>query len=252
MISKIRLAVFLLCLLIGGCGGGTSGSGIKTYEGRVASVAGSALPGVNVTIESTGDSAVTDTLGAFVLKSDAFGAEVPFLIESPEFQNRFVLRDVEEESSRITMEVTVNTVTDEVEVNNVTVRAQFAGLCDYYFENREIIRQANRVPPGTVCSLNVQVLGDGRRLTGVPVTLQYAGCEFGAPWNGLQTVITGEGAHAGSAEINFEFKDSNEYCRYRVLVPVGAGSSSFSTYPIDTFTEQEYFGKQGHGKRSRK
>lgn len=166
---------------------------------------------------------------------------MPFFLESPEFENRFILKDIPKDSSRIALDITVNTETDAIEVKNIRVRAGFAGLCDYYFENREIIRQSNRVPPGTICSLNVEVMGDGRRLEKVPVALQYAGCQPGSTWKTLLTVNTGEGKHAGSAEVNFEYKDSAVFCRYRVVAPVGA--TPFGTCPIDTFTEQEYYRK---------
>lgn len=235
------ISILFLIALFNGCGGGTSGSGLKTYEGNIETTDGRALAGVNITIETTGDSSVTDNSGGFTIKSDAHGHEVPFLLESTEFQNHFILKDIPEDSSRITLTVTVNTRTDTIEVSNIRVRAQFAGLCDFYFENREIIRQSNRVPPDTICSLSVEVLGEGRRLVDVPVALQYASCEANAEWKTLVTTYTGSGEHAGSAEINFEFKDSAEFCRYRVLAPVNG--STFGTYPIDTFTEQEYFGK---------
>lgn len=244
MISLIKTflpisAVFVSVILVG-CGGGTDGSGLKTYEGNVSSKEGRVLSGVNVTIETTGESSVTNSNGQFVIKSDAYGAEVPFILESSEFENRFILKDITESSARITMDISVDTATDIIEVNNVRIRAWFAGLCDQFFENREVIRQANRVPPGTVCSLNVEVLGDGGRLSSIPVVLEVAACEPGSPWRDIKTVQTGEGPRAGSAEINFEFRDSASFCRYRVRVDTPARNSRFAVYPIDTFSEQEF------------
>ncbi len=244
MYKLITIPFTVALLFLGGCGGGTSGSGLRTYEGRVSSTTGEALPGVIVTIETTGDSSVTDSEGAFVIKSDASGDGVPFLLESPEFKNRFVIENVPDESARISMDLTVNTVTDAVHVENVRIRAWFAGLCDQYFENREVIRQANHVPSATVCSLNVEVLGDGQRLENVPVSLEVAACPPGSEWRTIKSVTTGAESHAGSAEINFEFQDSQTFCRYRVKVDTNSRNAKFATYPIDTFSEQEYFGKQ--------
>ncbi len=234
-----KYILLLLILLLSNCGGGTSGSGLHTYEGKIDSTEGNSLSGVNITIESTGDSTTTNDNGEFLIESEASGEEVPFLLKSPTFENRFILKDIPEDSSRITFDITVDTKSDTVQVNNVRVKARFAGLCDYYFENREIIRQANRVPIGTICSLNVEVLGDGRRLSNVPVALQYASCKPRAEWKTIKAVNTGELRHAGSVEINFEYIDSEEYCRYRIVAPVGGHPQGI--YPIDTFTEQEYF-----------
>jgi len=233
-------AVFFLA----GCGGGTSGSGVKSYEGTVTTKEGLEMSGVSVTIESTGDSSTTDASGKFAIQSDAYGPEVPLLFESPVFQNRFVLRNVPVDSARITMDVTVDTKTDTIEVNNIGLRAKFAGLCDYYFENREIIRQANQVPRGTRCSLNVEVLGDGERLSDIPVVLEVAACDPGSLWSQVKEVKTGNGPHAGSAEINFEFQDSNDFCRYRVRVDNGDRNARSPSYPIDTFSEQAYSRKK--------
>lgn len=241
--NKSWFIPFIVFLAFCGCGGGTSGSGIKTYEGTVSTTDGRALTGVHITIEATGDNSFTDANGAFAIKSDASGQEVSFLLESPEFENRFVLQDIPSDSSGITVEVTVDTETDVIQVSNVTLRAWFAGLCDQYFENREIIRQANRIPKGTVCSLNVEVLGDGKRLPNIPLALEYAACEPGSPWRVLQNASTGAGPRAGSAEINFEFKDSEQFCRYRVVLTERIGNSQVASYPIDTFSEQEFFEK---------
>lgn len=237
--------VFTLSVIFfgSGCGGGTSGSGLHSYSGTVSDTGGRGISGVSVTIESTGDHADTDAAGGFVIHSEAFGGEVPFLLEAPDFVSRFSLKEIPESSFHVSVDVTVDTMTDLVEVKNISVRAWFAGLCDRYFENREVIRQANQVPAGTICSLNVEVLGDGRRLSQVPVSLEYASCDEGAVWQVVKEVSTGSGAHAGSVEINFPFESSETHCRYRVVVP-SAPSNVLPRavhYPIDTFAEQEAF-----------
>lgn len=221
----------------------SSGSGVSSYEGNVSTSEGRSLSNVSVTIETTGDSTVTDEQGEFAIDSDAGGKEVPFLLESSSFTSRFTLKDIPEETSRITMQIILDPNTGISEVRNVNVGAWFAGLCDIYFENREVIRQANRVPPGTVCSLNVRVFGDGRPLRHIPIALEYSACTLGSEWKLLQTTQTGEGRHQGYAEINFPFIDSAEYCRYRVVAPYNDSKRRPVTYPIDTLTEQEYVRK---------
>lgn len=231
--------LLLSLLLLIGCGGGTSGSGIKTFEGRVQAQNGVSISGVSVTIEETGESTVTDGEGRFTLASEADGPDVAFLVETPMQERRFTLREISDDNARIALNIVFQP--SSIDVTHLDLRARFAGLCDHYFENREIIRQANRVPPGTVCSINVEVVGDGSRLGKIPVALEYAACSADSQWNTLALVSTGEGRHQGFAEINFEYKDSKEFCRYRVRVLEELGSGLFVTYPIDTFTEQGYY-----------
>lgn len=235
------ILVFIVAFFFVSCGGGTSGSGLKTYQGTVTTVDNKALPQVAVTIEDTGDSSFTNNEGQFAIKSNASGSEVRFLLESPQFSSRFTLKDIPDESSRIEMTVTVDPETQSTQVSNVSVRAWMAGTCDFYFENREVIRQSNRVPTGTVCSLNVRILGDGSPLANVPVALQYSSCAPHSTWETLLVTQTGSGSHTGAAELNFQFIDSETFCRYRIIAPFGVQGITGVTYPIDTFTEQEYF-----------
>ena len=72
-VSRFTLLVFLL-LLPGGCGGGTSGTGVRQFAGTVESSTDSVaratargIAGVRVTSINTGDQTVTDANGAFLL-----------------------------------------------------------------------------------------------------------------------------------------------------------------------------------------
>ncbi len=232
-----------IILLLASCGGGTSGSGLKTYQGRVITPFNEALSEVAVTIEDTGDSSVTDVNGRFSIKSNAAGATVRFLLESPDFTTRFTLIDIPDESSRIGMRVTVNPQTNETTVKNLSVRTWMAGYCEPFFESREVIRQIKNVPDGTECSLNVRVLRDGQPVADLPIALQYSSCEPGSSWQLLRESRTGTGNHQGAAELNFGFIDSSEFCRYRVIAPYNGPNTPGVPYPIDTFTEQEFFGR---------
>lgn len=237
----VLFSLFLLGFLISGCDGGTSGSGVKTYQGRITSTNGTPLSNVSVTIESTGDSATTNQQGEFSLNSTASGENVPFIAEAPNFTTRFSVDDVSEESSRVSVNVQIDTEKDTATVTHISIKARFSGLCDYYFENREIIRQSNRVPAHTRCSITVDLLGDGKPLGAVPVALQYASCETNAVWETIATTSTGVGKFRGLAEIQFEYEDSPTRCRYRVLAPFNDNRYWQVSYPIDTFTEQGIF-----------
>lgn len=237
----LRFTGLILLASICSCGGGTSGSGLKTYKGLIDDTSNNALANVDVTIETTGDRTVTDESGRFSLQSSASGPEVPFLIESHDFVSRFVLKEIPDDSAHISVNITVDTETDIATVDQIDVRAGFVGLCDDYFENNETIRQANHVPEGTICTLKVRVFGDGQPLPHVPVAVQYNSCEASTPWETLVTSYTGVGVRAGVVQLNFPFIDSTAYCRYRVVAPFGATNRNLIYYPIDTFSEQEIF-----------
>lgn len=240
MSHKLFLSIVLL-LCHAACGGGTSGSGIKTYEGRVYTTAGDNITDARVLIEDTGDSAYTDDQGIFRLQSEVSESEVTFLIETDQLTVRFPVKNTSDDYSSVQLDVRIDLQTSKVHARELELDAWFAGLCDYYFENREIIRQANAVPAGTICSLNVRLRGDGRLLADTPVAVQYAGCEEKALWHTKAISRTGTDRHTGYAEINFEFIDSPEYCRYRVIAPYGPSSMKPVVYPIDTFTEQKFY-----------
>lgn len=228
-----------------GCGGGTSGSGLdpKIYQGKVLATDGRILSDVSVTIESTGDTAVTNSEGEFQITSNSQGGEVPFNIQSSEFNSYFSLNNISDDSSRVSINITVDTENDIVKVDHFSLKAQFVGNCDYYFENREIIRQANFVPDGTLCTLKVTVKGDGKKLARIPIALQYASCQENATWETIKESQTQTGKNIGVSQINFPYYDSKKFCRYRVVAPFRYSSYSPIFYPIDTFTEQEYFRK---------
>lgn len=82
----LSLLLALLSLLIGGCGGGTRGTGDLQLSGDAVSTAGVAFRGATVTFLGTGDSAVTDDTGRFVIVTGEFTGPVEFLINTGEFE----------------------------------------------------------------------------------------------------------------------------------------------------------------------
>lgn len=235
---QIRSILLLSLLFFASCGGGTSGSGLKRYEGRIATADNQALSEISVTIENTGDSSVTNSGGEFVIDSQAAGPDVNFLLESPDFISRFVLKDIPEDSSHVTMHVLVDPESQVAEVQKISVRAWMTGECDGYFQNGDFLHQADVVPNDLQCSLHVRVFGDGKPLTKVPVALQYSNCANDAHWRTLRVARTGNGEEPGSTDISFHFVDSEQFCRYRVIAAFNSTGTVGAVYRIDTLTEQ--------------
>lgn len=222
------------------CGGGTSGTGLNAYEGTVTDQKGAPLEGVSLTVESTGDSAKTDRNGNFELQSSASGQEVALLAESSTRSSRVTVRNVFAEDSRVQISVVLGSHPQDSSATHLNVRSRMVGYCDYYFENRTTIRQANHVPGDTVCTLKTEVLEDGLPLDGALVALEYAGCAESSPWSLLAVGETNSVETPGSAKISFTYIDSPTYCRYRVIAPYKSNGEKPVYYPIQTFTKQEY------------
>lgn len=213
---------------------------MNAFEGTVTNQKGAPLQGVSVTLESTGDSTTTDENGNFELQSSASGESVSLLAESPTYSSRVTVKNVFAEHSRVQITLTLHETGQSSSASHRNVRAGMVGRCDYYFENRTIIRQANHVPDKTICTLKAEVLSEGSPLDGALVALEYSGCCESSPWIPLATAETESVETPGSAKISFPFKDSPTYCRYRLVAPDKYKEAKPVYYPIETFTKQEY------------
>ena len=236
----------MLTMLVA-CGGGTVGTGTgpsdsdtrRIYAGSVRTTSSDTpLAEVDVILQSTGESSVTDTAGNFSLQSVLLGSEATFILHGAKLDTTVLLTDIPEKSPKVSVQILVDPVTQVAQVTNVAAQVGIVGVCDFYFENNEVIRQANRVPPGTVCTIGARVFGDGKALAAVPIALQRRACVPGAPWLTVVEGKTGIGINRGSAKLDFVFEDSFEACKYRVVIPYNYGRFKPSYFFIETFTEQ--------------
>ena len=76
------LAIILLLLTINGCGGGSRGTGDLTINGKAIQNDGTPLQQASISFGATGDSAITDSSGAFSIVTEAIDGVVEFIIES--------------------------------------------------------------------------------------------------------------------------------------------------------------------------
>lgn len=97
----------LFMLFGGGCGGGTRGSGGQLFDGVVSDSDFKALPGVSVTILSTGDSAITASDGTFSIETSTTSDTVEFLLESEQFSGRSATKIVPANAKRVFVRLVV-------------------------------------------------------------------------------------------------------------------------------------------------
>jgi len=97
----------LFMLFGGGCGGGTRGSGGQLFDGVVSDSDFRALPGVSVTILTTGDSAITASDGPFSIATSTTSDTVEFLLESEQFSGRSATKVVPGNAKRVFVRLVV-------------------------------------------------------------------------------------------------------------------------------------------------
>jgi hypothetical protein len=242
--SRIRRIALAVCMsaLFCSCGGGTAGSGIgggeRVFEGSVFTFSNEPLANVDVTVDETGASAVSDSSGEFVLRTEIPTDTLTFHLKGRNLDTTFAVnvhKEVTTPSMRI--DVKVQPDTSDVEVKQFAADVRMVGICSAYFSNQRVIRQTAHVPPGTTCTLRIELFGDGELRGNVPVGLEFRSCTPGAPWRPLVTGFTDNGIHLGIAKLYFEFQESPEFCKYRVLVPYHSDDDTPIRYDIETFAE---------------
>lgn len=80
-----RLFVKVMCLLVIGCGGGTSGTdtgGMTTVRGRLFEQDGTAINGASVTVEESGDASTTNQLGQFEIPTQLPSQTLSFSVQA--------------------------------------------------------------------------------------------------------------------------------------------------------------------------
>jgi hypothetical protein len=231
----IIFLAFAFCWI--GCGGGSSGTGTKVIGGSVRSEKDQPISGALVTILNNGDSAVTDSQGVFAIESKVEDAEIQLEIQTATFRDTVEVSNTIDDSARIELDVTVDEEDNSASVEDVSATAKIVGFCDFAFENRSIIRQSNKLKPGTQCTLKVSVETKKRPVTRAPFVIQARGCAGLLPW---LTEAQGTTRRNGIGQLQFTFQDDAPHCEYRVVVPYQLKGVKSVIFPIHTFSKQEF------------
>ncbi|NDC37755.1 MAG: carboxypeptidase regulatory-like domain-containing protein [Proteobacteria bacterium] len=234
----------ICAISLAGCGGGTSGTGLQTFDGQVKSADGDPVAGATVTLTATGEAAVTDESGRFVLRSAVESdpqQQLEFLLESTDFNGTFSVPEsaLSEGSAQISVDIVIDPVTRTLELTNFSLQVRMVGFCSAAFSNGDTVRQLRELPPGTRCTLQTEVRGDGIPRENVPFALQVRTCSGrrGA-WQTVAVTSTGEGETRGSALMEFAFISTAKLCRYRVVAPFNDPNYRPAVFAIETLREQ--------------
>jgi hypothetical protein len=238
--KTLKLIILFLTFTLTACGGGTVGTGDRSFEGSIRNIDNAPLKDIKVIIPDTGDFDVSDNLGNFLIVTPENVLPKELRLETNELNLRVPLK-INSEEMKTQIDIKVDTVKKQTTIKEFGARVAVVGRCGVYFENSQPIRQGNKVPEGTTCILKVIAYGDGERIGDVPISLEYRSCEpnIDSTWKSLAFGLTANGVHKGVAQIEFNFEDSPEKCQYRVRVPYNYSKYEPIDFFINTFTFQE-------------
>lgn len=114
------LCIILLLGFLGGCGGGTQGTGGIAIEGRLLKTDGTGLPDTTVTVAQTGDSTTTDLNGSFSLTTTVVG-DTSLLLENSTLSTEVAIGALSTNAASVRVTISVNEddnsgAVDEIEI----------------------------------------------------------------------------------------------------------------------------------------
>lgn len=235
------LLVGMLYLLMtgGGCGGGSSGtgSGPQVYSGYIVTTGGEPVPNARVTIEETGDSSTTKSDGSFSIESEPGIDEAVFVIDIGDTTTKIPVNDLSADSTGISLAIDEKDASQQTS-SSVDIRVKFVGTCDIYFENTRPIRQSNRIPgDAATCTLKVSLRSIRGGLPNRTFEVQKNNCETSDRW---RLVTKGQTGANGVVQVPVEYKDSEQDCLYRVLVPLNDNKLKPLSFEIWSDTYQNF------------
>ena len=125
------VAVLLVMLfLFSGCGGGTSGTGIRSdgsvLQGSVRTTEGEPVPGVVVTVIETNDQAVTNAEGGFEIVVEEPIGEFTVEFDGQGVDSQVTVSGVPEEATAVDVTLTVDSATGELSGTSVDITEEGA------------------------------------------------------------------------------------------------------------------------------
>jgi hypothetical protein len=232
------LLVIVLALM--GCGGGSAGTGtgpVVVVQGAVLDQSGAPVEAVSVRVLETGSEDTTSSNGEFQLTTEPESGEVTLEITSANGVAHITV-DIPEDGGTVSITLTVNPKLTEINAETLEVGAAIVGRCNRYFENNQVIRQANRVPGDSTCVAKVTIAADKRKLSDVPFIVQYQDCNGMQPWVTVAAGSTMKSPNRGIGQVRFPFVDDETHCVYRILAPVGVPNLPELERRIETLTFQ--------------
>lgn len=240
--KRVFILLITVSFLALGCGGGSAGTGTvggsdaeRVLAGEVKTSDGEPLGGATLTIVQTGESTESAADGTFRLPSISQSDHLDVLIEKGSISSQVAVEFVDNSSGEANLSISVDPTSGTGTVHGVDVRVKVVGDCDRYFENHRTIRQANPVPQGKECTLQISLHASRGGLPNRTFALQYRKCAESGSW---VDILGGETGSNGVARVKFSYRDDEKHCVYRVVVPLNDNELQPLEFDIDTETFQ--------------
>ena len=239
---------WVICSLIlfVGCGGGTSGTGLSTYEGVILNADGTPSAGAKVKLVQNHDTAVTDSQGAFEIVTPPLAQPGTLSVTTDAASATVQLKSNPQDGEQVKVSIKIgdssgdSTSTTIFTADEIQMSAKIVGLCEAYFENNDVIRQSNHTPNAVTCTLKAKISSDGQPQSYVRVAIQSRSCEANSPWITEESGLTESGLHQGVLQLEFHFYSSLQKCQYRVIAPYHEAGVDPIIKKFQTFAEKEY------------
>ena len=217
------LLVIVLALM--GCGGGSAGTGTESgatvvVQGAVLDQSGHPIEDVDVRVVETGSEDTTSQNGEFQILTTSETNNVTLEV-STDSGIGYVTIEIPAQGGTVSVTLKIDPQLTQIDAQTIEMSAGIVGRCNRYFENRLIIRQANRVPGNLSCVARVTVSAGNKRLPRVPVVIQYRDCDQLQPWTTIAVGSTMGHPNSGVAQVEFPFVDDATRCLYRIVAPYG-------------------------------
>lgn len=240
-----RFTLYLICLGLPACGGGTIGSSptglvSKSFNGRVVGVNGEGLANASITVSSSGDSGTTDSNGNFsfearvvedssetitIRSADGRITTITTVYPGPDGNFKFTYELVR------TLDIAFNDYLFRTTIDGAGCDNRFYATSDEgdrsFFQNQLarfgqiswFFDEIFAVSPGTTCSFSGQVTKGGQAISLLKYKVETGGCS-----EEESTTQIGEGVTSAAGTYNalFRFDPKLGSCSYRVVFE-GAG-----------------------------
>lgn len=121
MTALLRSTLIIVALtIIGGCGGGTRGTGGTEFTGKVLTTTGNPVEGATVSIPATGDSDLTDASGSFFFEASVAG-DVDFQVQALGVSAAVTVSGIPAGASKVTVQFKVNSTAGTVDLDDVGI-----------------------------------------------------------------------------------------------------------------------------------
>ncbi len=122
--TLLRLTLFLafICGLISCAGGGTSGTGLKTFTGVARTISGEPVAGVEVALANSEAQSTTDTSGTYIFQAEIGAGTVQVDVANADQINSIEVPNLPAGDVEVTIDITVNEETRAATAVSVEVR----------------------------------------------------------------------------------------------------------------------------------